>query len=230
MSIYGSVLKVSLISLLIASWPHLLLAESLFDSPPSVTVWGQSLRVLGPGSESDLQGLGLRAQALWPIKDTWSVGLEYGQASLAGSGTPVGFGSLGLVARYSAPALGGLNPYVQAGLGYDLFHDSFSQPLGGFFHVQLIVGDVYVLNSAWAVDAGLGLDALDGPPSPIQVLSPRLGLNYSFGGQPARNHYHPSASPVTLGAQPEALALAAPLGDLLGFKWVPVRSGDNLGA
>jgi hypothetical protein len=208
--------------------PTGLSAENFLDTQPSLTLWGQYVRGLTPAGVAGAQGGGGRLQAAWPLDEQWSVGLEGGEAVLAGPNGSAGFGSVGALVRYSLPPLGGLNLYAQAGLGYDLFRNSFSQPLGGSTHGQLIVGDTYVLSHDWALDAGVGWDALDGPPSLTQAVSPRLGINYRFGGQPARNLYQPAAPPVQLGAQPETLGLTAPLAQLLGFRLVTVRSGDNL--
>jgi hypothetical protein len=173
----------------------------------------------------DTRGGALYGQLEKAFNKRWSIGAGISQVSLRdGASNNYNFGSLDLIARRWFQPWKGLNPYLQLGLGGNLFRASFKDPWGDVFHAQLGLGSHYVLDSHWSIDYGISYHAVAPLDTPHQYMAGRLGLSYRYGTQPRVNRIAP---PPVAASGVEELDEAR-VREVVGKVAYTVKPGDSL--
>jgi nucleoid-associated protein YgaU len=174
----------------------LLLARPALALDPSeiiLSVQGAYARALSPDRYgADTQGNALYAQLEQSLSPQWSVGLGLSQVSLRdGSANNYSFNSLQILGRRWFGRWHGFNPYLQMGLGGNLFKEAFKNPFGDVFEAHWALGSTYVLDTFWAINYGVSWHVIAPLNTPHQYAAARLGLSYRFGTQPHVNRISP---------------------------------------
>jgi LysM repeat protein len=168
-------------------------ARAVDPSEVILTAQGAFVRAVSPDRYlADTRGGALYGQIEKALNSRWSLGLALSQVTLQSDGAGSGhFGSLDLIGRRWFRPWGSFNPYLQAGVGGNLFRAAYKNPWGDVLHLQLVLGSSYVLDSHWAVDYGVGWHAVAPLETPHSYLAARLGVNYRYGTQPHVNRIAP---------------------------------------
>jgi hypothetical protein len=117
-----------------------------------------------------------------------------------------------------------LNPYAMLGIGGNFFEPAMTNPFGDVFHMQAALGNLFVLNSYWALDYAVAYHLLAPITAPYAYAEFRIGLSYRFGGQPRVNYNKP---PDHIAIQVETLP-SENVDRIVGHFDYEVKLGDSL--
>lgn len=201
-------------------------ARAIDPSELILTAQGGYARALGPDRYlRDTQGGAIYGQIEKALNERWSVGLGLSQVAFRdGSSTNYNFSSIDAVSRRWFKPWKGFNPYLQLGLGGNLFKDAFKNPWGDIFHAQLGLGSHYVLDTHWALDYGLSYHMVAPLDTPHQYIAARFGLSYRYGTQPKVNRI----APPPVAASGVELLDEAKVREVVGKVEYTVKPGDTL--
>lgn len=118
--------------------------------------------------------------ARWRLHPLLSAGVDTNLTDLVQNDRHETFMATGALARLHAPRVLGLEPYLEAGVGHNLFADTFGVwGWKGGTQVRGALGLSAPLGELWSLDAAAQYARYDAPAT--QVLSARLGLSLGFG-------------------------------------------------
>lgn len=201
-------------------------AQAIDPSEIILTAQGAYVRALSPDKYlHDTQGGAIYGQLEKALGDKWSLGLGLSQVAFRdGAYNNYNFSSIDLVGRRWFKPWHAFNPYLQAGVGGNLFKDAFKNPWGDIFHFQLGLGSDYVLDTHWAIAYGVSYHMVAPLDTPHSYVAARLGLSYRYGTQPKVNRIAPP--PVT--ASGVATLDEAKISQIMGKSEYTVKLGDTL--
>jgi hypothetical protein len=187
---------------------------------------GAYARPLGPQHFADgYFGYGLVGMVEKVLSPKYSLGLSFSQYTILNNdGDRWNLSVLDVVGRRWFAPWHAFNPYVLLGVGGDLFRDSYKQPFGDVFHVQVALGSQYVFDSHWALDYALDYHVLAPLNTAYHFPGARIGLSYRYGTQPKVNQIAPPPLEVN---GVEELSQAR-IESIMGGLHYTVKPGDTL--
>ena len=201
-------------------------AHAIDPSEIIISAQGGYARALSPDRYlHDTQGGAIYGQLEKALGEHWSLGLGLSQVAFRdGAFNNYNFSSIDLVGRRWFKPWHALNPYLQAGIGGNLFKDAFKNPWGDIFHFQLGLGSDYVLDTHWAIEYGLSYHVVAPLDTPHTYMAARLGLSYRYGTQPKVNRI----APPPVSANGVETLDEAKVSEVMGKSEYTVKLGDTL--